>query len=100
MVQLLELASSVGKDTGGEVRLGTEQGDGRQDWAGEHSKVRSIRAINSHWILQTHTYTPNVCGIRTRTPLNHPRASVYHVYSLKQHGVRWGVSETSSRSWL
>ena len=26
MVQLLELAASVGKDTGGEVRLGAEQG--------------------------------------------------------------------------
>ena len=43
MVQLLELAASVGKDTGGEVRLGAEQGDGRQDGAGDWRRLRKRR---------------------------------------------------------
>ena len=43
MVQLLELAASVGKDTGGEVRLGAEQGDGRQDGAGDLRRLRKRR---------------------------------------------------------
>ena len=40
MVQLLKLAASVGKDTGGEVRLGAEQGDRRQDGAGDWRRLR------------------------------------------------------------
>ena len=43
MVQLLELAASVGKDTGGEVRLGAEQGDGRQDGADDWRRLRKRR---------------------------------------------------------
>ena len=43
MVQLLELAASVGKDTGGEVRLGAEQGGRRQDGAGDWRRLRKRR---------------------------------------------------------
>jgi hypothetical protein len=43
MVQLLKLAASVGKDTGGEVRLGAEQGDRRQDGAGDWRRLRKRR---------------------------------------------------------
>ena len=43
LVQLLELAASVGKGTGGEVRLGAEQGDRRQDGAGDWRRLRKRR---------------------------------------------------------
>ena len=47
MAQLLELAAELaasgGKDTGGEVRLGAEQGDGRQDGAGDLRRLRKRR---------------------------------------------------------
>ena len=64
LVQLLELAASVGKDTGGEVRLGAEQGDGRQDGAGDWRRLRKRRCRLSIKTVSSALANPGHCRPR------------------------------------